>query len=45
MRFNADINKLISKKILVIYGKEIDKPPMIADGRVISIQISKMGRI
>lgn len=41
----AEINKLTDKKIKAIHGKEIDKPIMIADGRGLSILVSKKGAV
>ncbi|WP_336192932.1 tyrosine-type recombinase/integrase [Providencia stuartii] len=41
----AEINKLTDKKLKAIHGKEIVKPIMIADGRGLSILVSKKGGI
>nr|WP_282559363.1 MULTISPECIES: Arm DNA-binding domain-containing protein [Providencia] len=41
----SEINKLTDKKLKNIHGKEISKPVMIADGRGLSILVSKKGSI
>ncbi|EJD6378151.1 MULTISPECIES: Arm DNA-binding domain-containing protein [Providencia] len=41
----SEINKLTDKKLKNIHGKEISKLVMIADGRGLSILVSKKGSI